>query len=287
MESKKIIEEMTNLLNKLQISTNCQTLHPRLKHYLRLVTKAKPDTVLRKTKEMEGKPLDDNQNLGNKKNFVFASSEVGDNLEDKSVVLKSLLNKYQNLPEQCKPRALPLKEYIERHLGMLNNILADADNKGAQNEPSKSETEQNNDLLGPIKQRSLDRDTTEHEMVTKSKEKALIQEQLEELGLGDNHNFKPNFDLDDIIAQNRHRKDTIGRGKRYDYDRNYNDNRIMKRHSESYEKLLNAIAKEKLRKIRENRLGQMYGKFNDDLFTYNEKSKQTANGFESPLVYSF
>lgn len=289
MESKKIIEEMTNLLNKLQISTNCQTLHPRLKHYLRLVTKAKVDTVLRKTKEMESKPLDDNQNLGNKKNFVFTSSDVSDNLEDKAGVLKNLLGKYQNLPEQCKPRALPVKEYIERHLGMLNNMLAESDNKIAQNEPIKSDTDmtQYSDLMGPIKQRSLDKVTTERERFTTSKEKALIEEQLEDLGLGDSHNFKPNFDLDEIVAQNRHRKDLIGRGKRYDYGRNYNDNRIVKRHSESYEKLLNAIAKEKLRKLRETRLGQMYGKFNDDLFTYNEKSKQAANDFESPQVYSF
>lgn len=281
---------MSNLLNKLQISTNCQALHPRLKHYLKLITKAKTDTVLRRAKELEGKSLDVHQNSNNRKNFVFSSGELGDNLEDKAGVLKDLLNKYQNLPDQCKPRALPLKEYIERHLGMLNNILSENDNnnKVAQEEGySSKSSEQNSDLDRSVQHRSLDKDMTKTRIRTVNREKTLIDEQLEDLGLSGNQKFKPNFDLNDLIDQKRLKKDTIGRGKPYEYSKNANKKRIMKRHSESYEKLLNAIAKEKMRKIRENRLGQMYGKFNDDLFNYNEKSKQDVNGFESPLIYSF
>lgn len=279
---------MSNLLNKLQISTNCQTLHPRLKHYLKLITKAKTDTVLRRAKELEGKPLDEHQNSNSRKNFVFSSGELGDNLEDKAGVLKDLLNKYQNLPDQCKPRALPLKEYIERHLGMLNNILSENDNnnsnKGAQVDSNKG-LEQNSDLVRPVKNRSLGKGMTKTGPSTGNR--ALIDEQLEDLGLGENQKFKPNFDLNDLIDQKRLKKDTIGRGNPYGNLKNVNNKKIMKRHSESYEKLLNAIAKEKMRKIRESRLGQMYGKFNDDLFNYNDKSKQDVNGFESPLVYSF
>lgn len=279
---------MTNLLNKLQVSTNCQTLHLRLKHYLKLITKTKGDSVLKRAKEMEGKALDENQNRDTKKSFVFSSPEVTDNLEDKASVLKGLLDKYDNLPERCKPRALPIKEYIERHLGMLNNLLSEEDSKSTENVSDVTQTERTDDSGKPLKNRSLDQ-TSEHQSkdtaTTESNENALVEQQLENLGLGLSPNFKPNFDLNAIISQNRHRKDILRRyGKNL---KNSNNKRIRKRHSESYEKLLNAVAKEKLRKLRENRLGQMYGKFNDDLFSYNEKSRQDLNGFESPLVYSF
>lgn len=282
---------MSNLLNKLQISTNCQSLHSRLKHYLKLITKTKTDSVLRRAKEMEGRALDEHQNADRKKSFVFASPELTDNLEDKASVLKGLLNKYENLPDRCKPRALPIKEYIERHLGMLNNLLSEEDSKSTENiDKDVSQTETTNEAQRPVKNRSLDK-TSEYSIkdtpTSDSPENALVEQQLESLGLGENSHFKPSFDLNAIISQNRHRKD-IHRRQQTDKNLRISEKkRIYKRHSESYEKLSNAIAKEKLRKVRENRLGQMYGKFNDDLFSYNEKSKQDRNGFESPQVYSF
>lgn len=283
---------MNNLLNQLQISTNCQTLHPRIKHYLKLITRTPSDSVLRRANEMEGKLLDGGQNRDQKKNFIFTSSELTDNLEDKASVLKGLLSKFHSLPEQCKPRALPLKEYIEHHLQMLNNMLAEEDSRTERTKIIESYTEHRLDLgeqsnvpQEPLKLRSVDKTTTEPDMFTINSEKALIEEQLENVGLGENPNYRPNFDLDAIIAQNRHRKDTRGRG--VEQIKKTGNKAIRKRHSESYEKLLNAIAKEKMRKIRESRLGQIYGKFNNDLFNFNEKAKRDANNFESPLVYSF
>lgn len=296
LESRKIITEMSKLLNKLQISTNCQTLHSRLKHYLKLVTAAKTDSVLAKTNEMESKLLDGGQNRNDKKNFVFTSPELSDNLEDKASVLKGLLNKYQHLPDQCKPRALPLKEYIEHHLSMLSNMLSEDNEKNApssteerENEQSttKSQTEVSNELLAPLKHRSIEKSTSGFYLLTVSDEKLLVEEQLENLGLGKKPHYKPNFDLDSLISQNRHRKDTLKQEKNLEYAESSIGKSIRKRHSEEYEKLLNAINKAKLRRIRETRLGEMYGKSNDDLFNTNKNSNQYVNDFESPAVYSF
>lgn len=277
LESKKIISEMSILLNKLQVSTTCQTLHPRLKHYLKLITKTKPESVLRRAKEMEGKLPDENQNRDSRKNFVFTSPELTDNLEDKANVLKGLLNKFNNLPEKCKPRALPLKEYIENHINMVNNVLA-------KNEKSGSNTDHKASLDDNSPVPESDQNTTPLGLRQVKTEKDLVEQQLESLGLGEHPNYKPNFDLNELIAQNR--KETMDDNGKERHTKEVRGKDIRKRHSESYEKLLNAIARERMRKIRVNRLGQMYGKFKDDMLM-NEKSNRDVNSFESPLVYSF
>lgn len=70
---------------------------------------------------MEEIELAENQN---QTSFIFHSNNGVDNVEEKVRVLKNMLIKYQHLPESCKPRAEPVKEYIENHLDMLTHAMS-------------------------------------------------------------------------------------------------------------------------------------------------------------------
>lgn len=63
-------------------------------------------------------------------NYVFHNAQ-NDNIQEKAGVLKELLNKYDNLPADCKERAEPVKEYIETHLAMIEHMGEKGETKGA------------------------------------------------------------------------------------------------------------------------------------------------------------
>lgn len=277
METQKLVHSMTNIVNKLQYTATCQSLPSSLRHYIKIVTRGINSDPLAKTREMEEIELDENQNQDS---FVFQSSSQGDSFEGKVKIFQDLLDRFNKLPEKCKVRAMPVKEYIENHLGMLNNML---------NIHPDSHSEKNSKLKKSIEHVQDESVKTEDE---------LIQEQLESLGLGKQKRFKPTFDLDQMVEESKlHKSSTRGQSRATERSRNANVNkRDLKSVSRSkkYDKLVDAVRRLRLRREGEKRLAEMYGNRGDDdyggihfnLRSEGDEDMSKAN-FESPLVYSF
>lgn len=265
---------MTNIMNKLQHSATCQSMPRSLKRYLKILTHGAKLDALAKTREMEEVEFDENQSQDN---FIFQSSSQGDNFEGKVKILEDLLAKFNKLPEKCKARALPVKEYIENHLGMLNNML-NTMNKGQQKnlKPKKS-----------IQSMSHQSVKTEDE---------LIEEQLESLGLGKEHKFKPKFDLNEMVENNKLRKaSSNSQSKTTEQSQNVNKRDLKSVSRSKYDKLVDAVRKLRLRREGRKRLAEMYGRSRRDSgdygqVHYNSKFEGDENmskaNFETPLVFS-
>ncbi|KAL1501170.1 hypothetical protein ABEB36_006551 [Hypothenemus hampei] len=114
-ETNLILTEMSSLIRKLRYHSTCQVLPSNLKIYLKMITKNEMDDPMMKLKEMNELDFDDHQS-----NYVFHNDK--ENIEDKASILKELLNKYNQLPQDCKERAEPVKEYIETHLAMVEHL---------------------------------------------------------------------------------------------------------------------------------------------------------------------
>nr|CAI5858542.1 unnamed protein product [Callosobruchus analis] len=172
-----MLHYMTQILERLQFSTTCQVLPPYLRDYLKDVTSVPRDDALKRIREMEEIQLDENQNDPNN-NYLFRAHAPMDKLEDKAKLLEELLEKYNKLPDQCKPRAEPVREYIENHLGLVNKMLSGQ-------ETSKKSVRRAKDF--------------KRSKPEAKKSEDLIEQQLESLGLGKSRTFKANFDLDDSL----------------------------------------------------------------------------------------
>lgn len=272
-----MVQSMTNIMNKLQYTATCQALPKSLRHYLKLVTRGSKSDALQKTREMEEIELDENQN---QESFIFQSSSRGDNFESKVKALQDLLYRFNQLPEKCKARAMPVKEYIENHLGILNNML----NINSNNIPQKN-----------IKPKKSVEGVLDRSVKT---EDELIEEQLESLGLGKEHGFKPKFDLDQMVEESKLRKrSTNGQSRTTERSRGVNVNKRdlnSVSRSKKYDKLVDAVRKLRLRREGEKRLAEMYGSREGDDYggihfnTFSEGGEDMSKAnFESPLVYSF
>ncbi|XP_018570353.1 putative leucine-rich repeat-containing protein DDB_G0290503 [Anoplophora glabripennis] len=276
METQKLVQSMTNIMNKLQYSATCQAIPHGLKRYLKIVTHGGKLDALAKTKEMEEVEFDENQGQDN---FIFQSSSHGDNFEGKVKILQDLLARFNKLPEKCKIRAMPVKEYIENHLGMLNNMLNTMSNEPRKNfKPKKSVQNTSNESI-----------KTEDE---------LIEEQLESLGLGKQHKFKPKFNLDEMVESNKVRKASNSQIKVTERSHGVNVNKrdlnTVSR-SKQYDKLVDAVRRLRLRREGKKRLAEMYGKSSSDNNDYDQvhyNSKYEGDedmskaNFEPPLVFS-
>lgn len=255
---------MESILNKLQYSASCQPLPKVLRHYLKNIIRGNKLDALAKTKEMEEVDLDDSQNNNN---FIFESSPHGDNFAGKEKILEDLLERFNRLPDKCKARAMPVKEYIENHLGMLHNMLNTGGGASQKsNKPKKS---------------------IEKESQNFKSEDELIQEQLESLGLGKQKKFKPQFDLDELIEKRKMRKASTTRPHG---NVNKRDVSSVPR-TKKYDKLADAVRRFRLRREGEERLGEMYGRSKEaeeyEGFGLGGGSEDMSKAdFESPLVYS-
>ncbi|XP_057651787.1 uncharacterized protein MAL13P1.304-like isoform X2 [Diorhabda carinulata] len=197
-QNRKMLNIMENIINKLEWNSNCQTIPKRYKQYLKSITKVQTYDALTKTKQMEEIDFDDTQNA---RNFLFPHDGDGTSssaLAQKAKILKDMLDKFEQLPPDCKARAEPVKKYVEEHLIMLdhvNNLIRS----------QKVKTEKVTETIGEVTLQSHQKPIRRNGIMPKDD---LVEEQLESLGLGKNHNFKPKFDLDEMIQKS---KDNIKR----------------------------------------------------------------------------
>nr|CAH7760168.1 unnamed protein product [Callosobruchus chinensis] len=267
-ETRKMLHYMTQILERLQFATTCQVLPPSLRDYLRDVTNVPRDDALKRLRDMEELQLDENQNDPNN-NYLFRAHAPMDKLEDKAKLLEELLEKYNKLPDQCKPRAEPVREYIENHLGLVNKMLSGQ-------ETSKKSVRRVKDYKRskPESRKSDD----------------LIEQQLESLGLGKSKTFNTNFDLDELVTRHRRQKSILFEDEEDNtpginlYDVQGNGRTV----SSKYSKLSYAIEQEVNKHKKEQTLAKVYGEPNSDYYNESPKEKREASNynFETPLVYS-
>ncbi|XP_050510373.1 metacaspase-2-like isoform X2 [Diabrotica virgifera virgifera] len=188
-EHKELLNVMEDIINKLQWTTNCQMLPKKQSQYLRSITRAKSHDALSKTKQMEEVDFDDGQDT---KNFIFHAANADSTIEQKIKTLHEMLVKFEQLPPSCKSRAEPVKKYIETHMEMLNKVL-ETKPRRVNKVPLVPETRNyNNEHQQPIRRNDQNEESSD-----------LIEKQLQSVGLGKNPNFKPNFDINHLVQQNR------------------------------------------------------------------------------------
>ncbi|CAH1181873.1 unnamed protein product [Phyllotreta striolata] len=269
-ESNKLIRLMSKIINRLQWTTTCQTLPNKLKRYLKTITSTKVDDRLTKTKTMEEIDQAENQN---QTSFIFHSSTGVDNIEEKVRILKNMLIKYQHLPESCKPRAEPVKEYIENHLDMLTHAMS------SNMDPSHRED--------GVKDSSSD---VSHHEASKRNEKGddsdLIEHELESLGLGKHPKFRPNFDLESLL-KNSDKTSEQGSQEGKIAAKKTNKRAAIRETSEEYDKLLEAVKKERIKREGKKRIAEAFGKLSIDDYKGTNTENIIDEIFENPLVYSF
>ncbi|XP_044264045.1 uncharacterized protein LOC123010921 [Tribolium madens] len=246
-EARLLLDQITKVLNRLVLNQVrrklCQRLPEELKEYL--------DVVLNVKNTIETNNFVPNTNQGD---FLFTYQDNKDipfdmnRIQETLTQLQTLLSNYQNLNEECQNRAEPVKEYIEQHVQMLEKV--------------KSCPSHICDKFSETK-----RDTpTSHE---------LVEKQLESLGLGKNHDFVPNFDVNRMV-KNRMQNS----GWKTDKKRELGKNGDFK--SRQYKKL--QLAAQRVREKREN------DKKIAELFAGKKNKKRSVKkldvDFEEPVVYS-
>ncbi|CAH1117354.1 unnamed protein product [Phaedon cochleariae] len=277
VESKKLINAMANLMNRLQITSTCQTLPGKLLRYLKSATRVRLEDALARAKEMEEVEFDDIQNQDT---FIFQSNSRADNLEEKVRVLKDLLAKYNHLPDRCKPRAEPVREYVLNHLKLLTNMLSVAQLSPPR--PKKT-------VQGPTEEDRTEAPISEP-LEKKSTERDLVEQQLESLGLGKRHNFRPKFSLDDLIEHNRNAKEISVDQVRLRPGGNKKNKRELdtrEQISEKYEKLRQAVKRERTKRDSERRVAENFGRLSVEDYNGEGMERDGTGSFESPLVFSF
>ncbi|KAG5876493.1 hypothetical protein JTB14_037413 [Gonioctena quinquepunctata] len=267
-ESRKLINAMAHIMGQLQLSTICHTIPSKLLRYLKSATKVRMDDTLLKTKQMEEVDMDDAMNQDN---FIFQSNARVDDMEGKVRVLKDLLKKFNKLPDKCKTRAEPVREYIDNHLSMLTKMISGSDTLASR--PKKTISEESDQAVsstGRVNEKQLKED--------------LVEKQLESVGLGKKHNFAPKFNLDELIEHSRNSLDVGLSGN--EVKESMRKTREMRGISEKYEKLLDAVKKKRSKRFSEGRVAETFGRLNIDDFN-GESNRDIGDSFESPLVYSF
>lgn len=180
-------------------------------------------------------------------------------------VLQQLLNKYEKLPEKCKIRAKPVKEYIQKHLQLLNKVYDSnsvPDISSGDFDQTLPETNNVDNLISKVDPGN-----------------EVVEQQLESMGLGHkNDNFHANLDLNIMPG---HCTDNPQLEKR----ETQTDKRIP---TKRFLKLFSAVRHSRQRRESEDRLGEMYVRETAPMDSYvdNDSSKYQNPNFETPLVYS-
>ncbi|KAF7284932.1 hypothetical protein GWI33_017411 [Rhynchophorus ferrugineus] len=247
LETKMILDEMSNLMMKLKYHTSCQQLTPDLKLYLKIITRNEMDSVLDKVKDMEDVDLDEHQS-----SYLFHSGET-ESLPSKATVMKQLLAKFNALPDNCKERAEPVKEYIESHLAMIDN--ASGRNASSQAPAPKEHTKTKKEI------NELDRGNEDN-----------LENQVIVEGLS-NSNANANEVIEDIKKDKRETNEVS-----YDQD-------ISTSTSQQYGRLAEAVRKMRNRRENEKRINQIYGKAKRS--PKNDQELAGNHGFESPLLINY
>ncbi|XP_060536398.1 uncharacterized protein LOC132708237 [Cylas formicarius] len=268
-ETSQILNEMTKLIFQLQRSTSCQQLPVSLKNYISEITGNPKDDILNKLKEMNDIDFDDYQGA-----YMFHADQ-SDKLEGKVEVLKSLLNRYNNLPADCKERAEPVKEYIEKHLGMVNTMLENGKNGNSSEKQHKSKK------LRDVNRRRK-KFEGKHSKTFKEDDflrEKLIKKQLEEVGLGENQRFSPMFSIDELVENNKNKSKPRARASK----KRVGKRQINTSTSTQYGKLADAVRQLNNKREKQQRIQAMYGrKDNVDDEDHNEEKA----GFDSAMACS-
>ncbi|XP_030764970.1 putative uncharacterized protein DDB_G0282133 isoform X2 [Sitophilus oryzae] len=251
-ETKMILNEMSNLMTKLRYHTSCQQLPPDLKSYLKVITGNNMESTMDKIKEMEDVDFDDHQST-----YVFHTGDT-DTVQSKAATLKELLVKFDNLPADCRERAEPVKEYIESHLAMIDNM----------NGKSVSS-------VAPKPKNS-------HRKTKKDVEQKTPEDNLEEKVVEEGLN-NPNANANEIIEDlKKEKRDTYGDAEIY------NNDVPRTTTSQQYGRLAEAVRKIRYRRENERRISQMFGSTKRKRSPEGEEELTKDNkGFESPLVIHY
>ncbi|RZC32497.1 uncharacterized protein BDFB_008354 [Asbolus verrucosus] len=243
-EARLLLEQITKVLNKLVLNQVrrklCQRLPDELHEYL--------DTILNVKNVLENVNFVPNPNQGD---FLFTYHEQIEppfsvkKLQETLVQLEGLLLSYNNLSEDCQNRAEPVKDYIERHVKMLKQMVNCPTHNCA------SESKRN----------------------TPNYNSRLIEKQLESVGLGKNHEFIPNFDINQLIKNKMKFMPTKKEQKR-----NAQKNEVYK--SQKYKKLELAAERVREKRENENKIAELFG-------SKKKRSPETFDvDYEEPVVYS-
>ncbi|CAH0551970.1 unnamed protein product [Brassicogethes aeneus] len=270
--AKKLLDSVSKILNAYLTNFNLQTvitqpkcleLSVNLKDFLNnLITVPKCDNPMEKTMEME--EMDTEEPNASPFLFKMQNKEVlmeqnkQEEVNKKTAVLKQLLSKYEKLPEKCKIRAKPVKEFIIKHLRLLKNV----------NKPVRSFNEP---LDQPV---SFSAESVDEILTENSLMQDPVEQQLESVGLGrKREDFQPNFDLKDIIESRTNLAHPAAAP-------------VAKREAsiptKRFLKLYDAVKHLRQRRESEDKIGELYaGKAQKD-----SRDKLSNVNFESPLVYS-
>lgn len=249
-EARLLLDQITKVLNRLVLNQVrrklCQRLPDELKDYL--------DILLNVKNNLETTNFVPNTHQGN---FLFTYQPKEEppfdvkKLQDVLTDLDGLLLSYHNMNDDCQNKAAPVKDYIEKHVEMLKQIVSC---------PSHN----CEDKFGETK-----RDTPQASSILHN---VLVQKELESLGLGRRHRFIPNFDINQLV-RNKMRSPW-----KTDKKRDLLKNSGTK--SRQYRKL--QLAVDKLREKRENekKIAELFG----------DKQKKSVKNievdYEEPVVYS-
>ncbi|XP_048518072.1 uncharacterized protein LOC109544195 isoform X4 [Dendroctonus ponderosae] len=256
-ETSLILSEMTNLLKKLKYRSTCQILPANLKTYVKILTKNEMDDPMMKLKEMNEIDFDEHQS-----NYVFHTGQ-NDNIQEKAGVLKELLNKYDNLPADCKERAEPVKEYIETHLAMIERMGEKGETNGAPatGAPTSPPLEPNSSSVKPKSKKeigaSLSEDAAE-----------VLDGQLIEEGM-DNQKANANEMIDGLQSE---------KSKRQAFDLR----EISTSTSPQFGNLAHAVRNIRNRREVMKRIGQIYGQRGS-----RAPPRSEERGFEAPRLIDF
>ncbi|CAG9764303.1 unnamed protein product [Ceutorhynchus assimilis] len=257
----EILNEMNSLMLKLKYHTVCQALPANLYMYVKLITKNEMDDPMGKLKEMDDIDFDEHQST-----YMFHSGQ-NEKIQDNEQTLKELLNKYNNLPQECKERAEPVREYIVSHLAMIEHMTG----KKGELTPRGEVTEfpgsgGNSSETKPKVKKAIHSSNFED---ASDLDTQMMEEGLKNRNAGANKIIE---DLSKVGIKKREVEESI--------------THISTSTSQQYGKLANAVRN--VRNIRQvlKRINQIYGKPKpgDDNKQVKLLAENEENGFESPQV---
>ncbi|XP_050296847.1 uncharacterized protein LOC126736509 isoform X2 [Anthonomus grandis grandis] len=279
-ETGMILNEMTNLMLKLKYHTTCQSLPANLLRYVKIITQNEMDDPMWKIKEMNDIDFDEHQS-----NYVFRTGQT-ENIQDKVDVLKELLNRFNNLPADCKERAEPVKEYIMSHLNMANQISgvkAEVTTKGTGNQTGSSVASgQGSGGTASSATTAAAAATTSGGSSESPKVKKEINQRDLEIDHQDTRVLDDRMMEEGLLNQNADANEVIeDQDKKSKRDLN-NIHGISTSTSPQYGRLAEAVRSVKNKRAILKRISQIYGRVKGEV-----KRKTNEKGFEQPRVIDF
>lgn len=297
-EAKNLLRSVSCVLNKLvkkQIDEKlCERLPSHLKSFLK--------RIVRPPKHRISQRHDDRYH---EDTFLFRAScppakldpDVRSQLE---VNLVKLLDRYNQLDEDSRKRAAPLKSYITTHLDMLKKIDDDfdtdtpgmgSDNFMESNDMPQMHTRSNSDEMkmdnSPNSRASFSNlDTMEKDLENLDLDKKRSSYQQPTYNL---NNFNPvKIAPEGNLMENKHKKRNVDDSndfleKNNNLDKDEMDDALT---SNKYKKLVKAAEEVRFKRRNDEKIGEVFGnkKLDDNDPDAKEQDDQVA--FETPLVYS-